>query len=347
MLAKQDQDNEGLFGNNMPPQQPPRPGGVFGSSAASAAPLDQSNIGPSFSNTYPSPQIQQLQSQPFRQQQLQQQQQFALDGEPQSTDSDDESDDEAATITGTSNVLAFQESSRHDYGLTTTYDIPGQRTVKPSSHKRRHVIAELELSSVAFSHVIVPKLRPAAFLRARITNTSSTTLLRGNAGLTVDEAFLGTSRLPNCGPQTSFSLNLGVDPGILVSYAKPSVHRATTGFFTKEDCAVFTRSCRINNTKSSSVSMMVLDQIPVSEDERLRIRIVEPKGLEKEEDVAKLGPEICTNANKSKNWGKGTAHMGKNGEVKWQITLEKGVSIKLTLQYEVKIPSGQKMVGLD
>jgi hypothetical protein len=41
------------------------------------------------------------------------------------------------TLTEASNALEHQESIRQDYGLTTTYDLPGQRTLAPSSVKRR------------------------------------------------------------------------------------------------------------------------------------------------------------------------------------------------------------------
>jgi hypothetical protein len=267
-------------------------------------------------------------------------------GEEEPEDDEDEGglDMDTATLSASSNVLAFQESSRQDYGLTTTYDIPGQRTLRPSSLKRRHVIAELDLSSITFSHVIIPKLRPAAFLKARINNSSSVSLLRGIAGLTLDGTFLGTSTVPSCSPNTIFSLALGVDPAIQVTYAKPTVRRATSGFFNKEDCAVFTRVCRIVNTKSSAVSILILDQVPVSEDERLRINILDPKGLDKEGDMVKVNSGAESAKTK---WGKGVVVMGKGGEIKWQLTIDKGKDIKLKLEYEARIPSGQKIVGLD
>ncbi|EFE43778.1 conserved hypothetical protein [Trichophyton verrucosum HKI 0517] len=260
-------------------------------------------------------------------------------------DDDDQVDDDASTIQGSSNVLAFRQSSRHDYGLTTTYNVPGSRTLQPSSHVRRHIIAEIELSSMTFSHVIIPKLKPAAFLKARVTNTSTTPLLRGKAGLTVDDAFLGKATIPNCNPGVPFNLNLGVDPAIQVIYSKPKVRRATTGYFNKEDCAIFTRVCRINNTKSSPVSLVVLDQIPVSEDERIRVRLIEPKGLDKG-DSAKIGADVSIDPKRAKDWGKGTVHINKDGEVKWVITLQKTVDIRLVLEYEAKIPSGLEVVGL-
>ncbi|KAK2879370.1 hypothetical protein FQN49_000937 [Arthroderma sp. PD_2] len=274
-------------------------------------------------------------------------------GPPGGGESSDESDDDlgegldddASTIHGSSNVLSFRQSSRHDYGLTTTYNVPGLRTLQPSSHVRRHIIAEIDLSSVTFSHVIVPKLKQAAFLKGRVMNTSTTPLLRGKAGLTVDDAFLGKAIIPNCNPGVPFSLNLGVDPAIQVTYSKPKIRRATTGYFNKEDCAIFTRICRINNTKTSPVSLVVFDQVPVSEDERVRVRLIEPKGLDKEGDSARIGADICIDPKRAKDWGKGNVSLNRDGEIKWVISLAKAVDIRLVLEYEAKIPSGLEVVG--
>lgn len=238
--------------------------------------------------------------------------------------------------------ISHQDSTRQDYGLTTTYDVPGQRTLEPSAVRRRHVIAELPLASISLSHILIPKLRRAAFFKARITNTSSISLLPGKAGMTVDGTFLGSTTLSSCEPGHFIDLSLGVDPSVLVSYAQPTAHRSTTGFFSKEDSAVFTRSCWIKNTKKSDVSIIVLDQIPVSEDENLRIRIIEPKGLEKENDTANLQAILKKGEN-----GKGNVTLEKNGQIKWNITLRPGKDVKLVLEYESRIPSGQQIVGLD
>ncbi|KAI2050903.1 hypothetical protein LOZ43_004867 [Ophidiomyces ophidiicola] len=243
-------------------------------------------------------------------------------GDAASSEEYDDDGAETATLLTASNALAFRD------------------------HRGRIMASQpkLDLPSVTFSHVVIPKLMPAAFLKAKISNTSSTTFLRGGAGLTLDGIFLGTTIIPDCCPNGTASLSLGVDPGIQVKYAKPMVRRATTGFFNKEDSALFTRTCRISNTKSTAVSILVLDQIPTSEDERLRIRILEPKGLDKAGDKAKVGSEIATS---NGAWGKGFVSVGKAGEIKWELKLEKGAEVKLTLEYEARIPSGQKIAGLD
>ncbi|OKL63811.1 hypothetical protein UA08_00412 [Talaromyces atroroseus] len=257
-------------------------------------------------------------------------------------DWDSEDDADAQTLDPEASLIAHQDSHRQDYGLTTTYDLPGQRTVEPSTVKRRHVISELHLASITLSHVLIPKLRRAAFLKARMSNTTAFSLLRGKAGMTVDGTFLGSTTLPNCEPGHFVDLSLGVDPSILVTYAKPTARRSTAGFFSKEDSAIFTRSCWIKNTKKNDVSITVYDQVPVSEDEQLRINILEPKGLDKEDEVVKLYDPF-------KNGEKGTGEVvwEKGGRVKWNIKLRSGKDVRLILEYESRIPSGKQIVGLD
>ncbi|KAK2787057.1 hypothetical protein FQN53_005757 [Emmonsiellopsis sp. PD_33] len=239
-------------------------------------------------------------------------------------------------------ALAFQEPSRQEYGMTTSYDIPGHRTLRPSPIKRRHVIASIDFPKVEFSHVIIPKLRAAAFLRAKIFNASSLPLLRGNAGLNLDGTFMGTAVVPDCRADSVFSLNLGVDPGIQVSYPTPIVRRTAGGFFNTEDRAIFRRTCRINNTKAAAGTLVVLDQVPVSEDNRLKLNILEPAGLEKESDSV---PVTLDSSAAKAGWGKGKVTMLKGGEIMWQLTVEKGMEIRLTLEYEAKMSNGQKMIG--
>jgi Domain of unknown function (DUF4139) len=258
------------------------------------------------------------------------------------SDALEDSDFDAQTLDPEANLIAHQDSHRQDYGLTTTYDIPGQRTIEPSTVKRRHVISELHLASITLSYVIIPKLRRAAFLKARLSNTTAFSLLRGKTGMTVDGTFLGSTALPNCEPGQSVDLSLGVDPSILVTYAKPTARRSTAGFFSKEDSAIFTRNCWIKNTKKNDVSITVYDQIPVSEDEQLRINVLEPKGLDNENDTVKLF-DLFKNGEK----GTGEVVLEKGGQVKWNLKLRAGKDVKLVLEYGSRIPSGKQIVGLD
>lgn len=269
--------------------------------------------------------------------------QFAADLQ----DEDDESNVEEGG-------LDFEESVWEDNGLTANYELPGIRTLAPSSLARRHKIASLSATNIHLSHICVPKLRSAAFLRAKIRNPStSVTLLKGTAGVTLDGSYLGQMTLPRVSPSQLFSLPLGVDPAIHISYPKPNVHRSTSGFINRESAHTFNRSIWLTNTRPGPVEVLVLDQVPVSQDERLRVAILQPKGLSKENDCVRAGQaakeggkEVAapTASVRDGAWGKATATLKKNGEINWNVNLEKGGACLLKLEYDTRMPSGETII---
>ena len=243
--------------------------------------------------------------------------------------------------------LATQESTWAESGLTATYDIPGLRTISPSHTTRRQKIASIILKDVHLSYVMVPKLRAAAFLKARFRNTSSIALLKGPAGLTLDGSFLGNTNIPRCSAGETFSLSLGVDPSVTVTYSKPVVKRKQTGVFQTEGSGIYTRTCTITNTKSNrALEGTVHDQIPVSEDERLKVEVIQPLGLRKEGDIAKTGTSIVQAGKSAETWGKATATMRKGGEICWDVKIDAGRSVKLVLEYEARFPNHEVVVSV-
>lgn len=284
---------------------------------------------------------------------------------------------DAQTIIPYDTTIDFEESSWEETGLTATYDVPGLRSIPPSNLTRRHRIASITLKDIQLSYVLVPKLRAAAFLKARLQNSSNITLLRGPAGLTLDGSFLGNTTLSRCSAGEAFSLNLGTDPAINVVYTKPVVRRSQTGVFAKEGSSVFTRSVLITNTKSKDpLEGTVLDQIPVSDDEKLRVDVLQPKGLRNEGDhvpdgvaakveMASRGSAVAQNNNnsnrdssassssydarnsgKEEKWGRAVATLKKGGEIRWNVKLNPGQGVRLVLEYEARFPSSDSIVGL-
>ncbi|KAL8948222.1 MAG: hypothetical protein Q9222_005570 [Ikaeria aurantiellina] len=331
----------GLFGSHNGPQQPLPSGSLFGAPAGA------------------NPQhVQHFQAQPnIAAPMVLRQSRAAPLADEEEADIDDE------TIAPTEAALAFQESSWEESGLTATYSVPGTKTIGPSETTRRHKIASIPLTSIALSHIIVPKLRKAAFLKARLRNGSSTTLLKGPAGLTLDGTFLGNTSLPRSSPGEAFVLNLGVDPALNVVYGKPKVRRSESGVFQKEGSCIYTRSCTLTNTKNDTViEATVLDQVPVSEDDKLKVEVLVPRGLGKEGDQAvkagvgqinegtgKKGSTYAESSATGKGegkWGKASARLKKEGEIEWDVRLNPGQGVKLDLEYEARFPSGTGVVGV-
>ncbi|PLN80173.1 hypothetical protein BDW42DRAFT_201344 [Aspergillus taichungensis] len=303
---KQARMTPGALFSSAPPAAPRGSGGggLFGMSGSGATAFGASAAAPP-ANTVPSPTAQ-------------------SSAEPNTLDGPDEP-----------NTLDHQDSIKNDFGLTTTYDLPGRRTLAPSTIPRRHVLADLELKNVQLSHLVVPKHRAAAFLRARIQNTSAVTLLRGPVGMAVDATFLGTSSVPPTTPGEYFGVSMGIDPDVVVRYSPPKVRRLGASFFAKDETALFTRVCVLKNAKPTAVEVTLLEQVPVSEDERLKVRVVTPSGLEKEGDKTTLEMETSS--------GSGGVSLGKNGEVRFVVTLRPGKEVKLVLEYEASAPSGSEV----
>ena len=97
-----------------------------------------------------------------------------------------------------------------------------------------------------------------------------------------------------------------------------------------------------------------MDQVPVSQDERLRIDIKEPRGLSKEGDSVRAGEKAKEGSSGAPTasvrgdgtWGKATASLKKNGEVNWAVNLEKGAACLLKLEYEARMPNGETIIGV-
>ncbi|CUS08905.1 unnamed protein product [Tuber aestivum] len=262
--------------------------------------------------------------------------------------SDDDSDDASTVLDSPPNRMGIATSTSETHGLTTTYDLPGIRTVVSSKQLSRYIISEFALPSVEFSHLAVPKYRTAVFLKARLRNPSPTTLLRGPAGLTIDGTFLGSSTVTRCAPNDAFEIGLGVDEEVTITYAKPVRRVASEGMLVKEQVLTYERNISIYNTRSTPITLILFDQVPVSEEERLRIAVKRPA-------VKNVGDTLhgtATNVRFFSGFEMGgkkptsvpagpgaKVELRKNGEVRWEIGLEKGAKARVGLEYEARMPT--------
>ncbi|KAK4185712.1 hypothetical protein QBC35DRAFT_476125 [Podospora australis] len=244
--------------------------------------------------------------------------------------------------------VSFQDSAFEETGLTATYDLPNLKTLKPSSTQSKQRVARISFQNVVFSRTVVAKYKPAAFLKGRLRNTSKLTLLKGPTGLTLDGTFMGRSTLPRCSAGDTFKMPLGVDPAIKVAYPKPDIKRSTTGVFTKGDNSVYTRTITLVNTRASQgqkpVEITVLDQVPVSEDEKLRIDVLYPRGMSVGGNGMLTGLAGGKEGPADQNWGRAVASLRKGGEVNWEVSLGAGKTVKLVLEYEMSLPTGERVI---
>ncbi|KAI0198122.1 hypothetical protein F4808DRAFT_268591 [Astrocystis sublimbata] len=346
--------DSGLFGNPTPNNSSNNtgPGGLFGNNSNPAAP-QQPGYGQS----------------PFGQvAQTQQQQQHAAPDLTTDSEAPPPASDDASSASSDSTPIAhqpdlsFASSNFEETGLTQTFSLRGLKTLSPSSTTSRHRVASLPYTSITFRRIAVPKLKACVFLSASIVNTSALTLPKAQAGITLDGSFLGRVPLQRCSAGDTFEVNLGVDPGVKVVYPKPEVKHGMVGgssfLVGRNGCSVFTRCVRVVNTRGArgrgaegepegAVQVTVLDQVPVSQDERLKVSIVKPHGLVIDGHAvpAGEGDYDSDDDNGNTTWGYAEAKLKKGGEIEWAADINPGCSAVLSLSYSCAFPTDTQTIN--
>lgn len=237
------------------------------------------------------------------------------------------------------NQVDFRDSIVEEPGQVSIYELSGLKTLAPKTAPSRQRVVRARFNAVDFQHTVVAKYMPAVTVKAKLNNKSGVTIIKGMANVALDGCFMGRTTLPHCRSGNSFSVDLGIDYAIKLVYLKPEVRRVATGMFSKEESSVFKRGLTLENTRDHSVAILVKDQIPMSEDDRLRVLLRNPPGL------SENGPEVAAgepprDATDDSEYGEATAVLKANGEVNWQVTLGGGKSVHLPLEYVITLPSG-------
>ena len=168
----------------------------------------------------------------------------------------------------------------------------------------------------SYQYYCVPKVQKDAFLIANIVDWEKYSLLEGEANIFFEDSYVGKTLLNLSSATDTLSISLGKDKNVSVNREK--VKDFTTKQFIgskKEE----TRSwlTTVKNNKNQPISMIILDQAPVSTLEEIEVQIQEISA------------------------GK---HDKETGEVKWEFKLEPSAKKEFTLKYSVKYPKDRKLI---
>ncbi|EUC55568.1 mucoidy inhibitor A, partial [Rhizoctonia solani AG-3 Rhs1AP] len=246
--------------------------------------------------------------------------------------------------------------------LNTNFGIPGRSDIPSDQASHKVVIAVLDLQA-DLEWVCVPREKESVFLTCKVVNSSEFTLLPGEASVFMDDNFVSKSQIEHVSPNESFKTSLGVDSALRVTYpAARTLNRTAAqsgfSFMSKEKQSVSAQSQRITirNTRLASVSVRVLDHIPVSTDARIKVNILSPGGLDIV--VAPTSPSsegAGESKRKEQPWKdqrKGIRarwaplEVGGEGMVEWSCHIAPSDEAELELSWEVSAPAGQRWEDL-
>ena len=202
-----------------------------------------------------------------------------------------------------------RNSTTHTFKIKSPYTIP--------SDGKYHTIEIIKYSLPSeYEYSAVPKKDKDAFLVARITDWEQYHLLNGTINLFFEGTFIGNSDLNVNIPDDTLSISLGRDKNIIIE-------REKLKDFTKEriignkKVITYVFEINIRNNKYEKINLIVEDQIPVSQNDKIDIELEESSDAEYDEETGKLT---------------------------WKLELKPSEKKTLRLQYTVKYPKDQTVV---
>lgn len=169
----------------------------------------------------------------------------------------------------------------------------------------------------SYHYQAIPKKEKAAYLVATLTNWEGYELVDGTANIYYEKMYIGETYLSTSMTLDSMQLSMGRDKGIVIErkVVKDYTKSRTMGSNVRKN---FGYELIVRNTKSTQVSLVLEDQIPVSSNSQI---VVDDDDL-----------------------GGGTLDAG-SGKVTWRLTVNPGETITVPLRYNIRYPKDQS-IGL-
>ena len=202
-----------------------------------------------------------------------------------------------------------KQQTSTEFQITMPYSIP--------SDKQPYDVTMVEyLVPASYQYYAVPKLSSDVFLMARMSDWQNYHLLNGKANIFFKGIYQGESLLDLESVGDTINLSVGRDKDISISreLQKDYSSRTFSGSTRKE---IKSWLITVKNHKATPVSLVVEDQYPISRGDEIKVEVVET-GIAKNDAVA--------------------------GKLTWEIVLQAGELKKLPLTYQVRYPSGKKMI---
>lgn len=214
---------------------------------------------------------------------------------------------ETAVETGTTSVV---------------FAVGGANTVKSDNQDHRVSILIFDFPA-KFRYSAAPKLSPYAYLKAQVKNTTEYPFLPGETNVFLDSNFVSSSALELVAPSEEFWTFLGIDESMKVEHKFLKKYHKE-GLIGKKDTLVYEYLIKLANNKKTEEEIVVWDQLPISNDQSIAVKLIEPQYKE-DTDVLKKNEENF---------------------LEWFFKMKPGEKQEIPFKFSVEYPRDQRVAGL-
>lgn len=195
------------------------------------------------------------------------------------------------------------------------FDIKQPLTLSSDGKTTTTEIARYQLPAT-YQYLGIPRADKDAFLVADATDWQQHSLLEGEANVYFENSFIGKTILDPTVANDTLHFSLGRDKGIRIQRTKVSA-RSTRRLLASSQEQNMTWRITVKNTRQEAVSLILQDQIPVSENSNITVTTEELSGGQLDKST---------------------------GIVVWQLQLQPNEQREFIVQYRVKYPKSRNLI---
>jgi uncharacterized protein (TIGR02231 family) len=199
--------------------------------------------------------------------------------------------------------------------VAAIFDVALSQSIPSDGEEHIVRVQESDMKAV-YEYHSVPKVDPAAFLLAKITDYGQYHLLPGVASIFYQDTYVGQSMIDPRTVGDTLLLSLGRDEAITIKRTKPVDVKSEKKIIGDTKKEVIEYEITIKNNKRAPISIEILDQVPISRQKDIAVEVDEKK---------------LSNADYNATYGK----------LLWKVTLEGNSSKKIRFGYTLKYPKNQ------
>lgn len=217
----------------------------------------------------------------------------------------------------------FQGAEIDTGGFVSAYRIPGPSTVAADGTESKLLIGPFETDN-KLEIQLKPQLSSEAFLVAMATLKGDAPILPGTVNLFRDGAYIGQTYAPLLRPGEKYNLAFGTDDQVSLRRSTLKDERSEAGLISKDNVLERHFVSAIKNLHNKKVDVVVLETIPVPQDERIKAEILAAQttaGYDKDVD-------------------------DKKGLLRWTVPMEAKAETDVKLGWTVSWPKDAMISGL-
>jgi uncharacterized protein (TIGR02231 family) len=218
-------------------------------------------------------------------------------------------------------VAAEMASATVEAGATSaTFRIATAATIPSDNSPQKVPITSARLGVQPEYHT-TPKRLTTAYLTAQVFNNTEFPLLAGPMSVFLDGTFVATSNLRTVMAGEKFDLALGADEGISVKHKRVQKFTEQTGLMSKSTRITYEYLLTLQNNKRTTERVVVTDQVPLSRNEKIVVKVLAPDAKEAKPDD--------------------------EGRLKWTLELKPAEKRELTVKFTVEYANDVNVTGLE